>query len=420
MEELMPYEERIINETLNKVNKRKLKRYTKTKKNKYENYLVVYNSEHHVFVGILVKRLLNKNLASAIILDAGTLSRKLVKTGMAGFREERPDNIQLLNYEDYLKDYQDDGYDLYLQNHEDNSLSKVAYASTYIKLPIIKKLLEKGHFSYVDSIIKYSNFIRSESESICCFDVENSSLSVEILKTLKENRCDYFIYEDIIKLNNLVQLNAEEGKVLIEKCSRAISAIYSLIKRYPDIYSVESILDYCRRYEIYHGVSSFEKTINHLEEVINNSRRYGFPVDYYPNDLGRRYEFFIYCSERMRDIIGNSDCNKMYHEKAKLRKRYNYSKDDYQIVFEDDMEHLKEIGSYFVGDTYFVSQSKLKQNEYYWLLDNRNKKEKALIVIHDGKISNMVSYDSNYPDKKMKRFVSEWLNICKTKGLKFA
>ena len=62
--------------------------------------------------------------------------------------ERSTKHLQLFNYDQYLKDNKDDGFDI-LENHDKvrfDLVKKIAYATTYLKYPAIKNIVEKGYY----------------------------------------------------------------------------------------------------------------------------------------------------------------------------------------------------------------------------------------------------------------------------------
>ena len=409
----LPYENKMIKEALSLIDRNKVSEYSKENK-ALQNYLVVYSGKYKKFFGIYASRYLRNNHGSArIIEDAGDISssmRRLKRGLIYNDAVETDNNIQLFNYEEYLKDNKNDGFEI-LENHDKSIFGlkmKASYAVTYLKHPNIKAYAEKGYYRLIEDILRN------------CYDVddilnvkpEGLRIDAQCQKFLNENEAkrEWWIYLHWLNKNDSVSL--EQLKYIYEN-NISINEIYDLVNDY-GYYTVSNLIDYVNRCVMYQGLEH-RRIIMNLSAYILYVKKHNIKANPFPNDLAKAFKCIDSMESKLVTYI-NTDYRNNYHYSYKRRNKYCFKDENYYIKAENDIDNVTE--KTIILEGFDITQSIKKDTDYFWLCDTKTKREIALIRTQ-GKLNKTRflrttrKYRNTPLSGKEKTFLKKWLDYRK-------
>lgn len=394
----------MIDETLKKIPRDELVSYYD---DEIQKYLVVYSKDAKLFYGISVKRFLEHKYEAALILNRDNNLHQILRRLRKGSNSNPEDlysQVILFNYEDYLDDYKDDGYDLYINGKTDLILDKVKYSITFQAYPYIKEIVKAGYSNLATDIINHYNL-----KELSDFRLERLKIdkqSKEFLNKYKR-KIDWWISLD--KINRIDNVTFEQLQFFHQN-SVHLYDLYCLLKN-NSVYTVKSVIDYINHCAIYQGYK-VSLGIAGLYGYLNIAKKIYAEVNYYPNDLKKEYNYASIISEDFR-LACRRDIAKRYHYSYKRRIPYEFRDDNYYIKSENDIEHIKQISKLFCN--YNITEAITNESNYYFIYDAKTDKEIALIndfnFYTKNKISNkVIKYDNRPVTRKEKAFINKWLN----------
>lgn len=409
-----PYEEKIIKEAMSLIDRDKVVEYCEIEKDKIQNYLVVYSGTSKKFCGICASRFLQNNYDSAIIIenvsDVIYHLKRLYRKRLMNSGERSNKHLQLFNYDQYLKDNKDDGFDI-LENHDKarfDLVKKIAYATTYLKYPAIKNIVEKGYYRLAEELC-YNDYA---AEVLLNKDVKEIKINEQCKKYLNDNNASSNWWLYLHKLNEIDCVSYDQLTYMFEN-NFVIDDFYNLIVE-PNCYSVKSLIEYVNRCVMYQGYEP-RKVISDLLIYHFNGKNILKKLDHYPNDLVKSSKFAS-TTKLKYDCVASREYRNKYHYNYSNRNRYCFKDKDYYIKAENDIDKVTQASR--IIDYYDITQYMKENTDYYWLCDAETDKEITLLRINKITTKKLLKnairkYDGLPLSQKELSFIKKWLEYRK-------
>ena len=418
MDNYFPYEEKMIKEAMNLIDKDKVQEFSGTEDDKVMNYLIVYSQYSNRFYGIYASHFLKGNFASATIIkdpeDIKYYLKRVMKTRLIKNQEVSYNHFQLFNYEEYLKLNENDGFDI-LEKYDSCTFdlkNRIVYAAIYLEYPNIKDYVEQGYYKLVEEMLNDYSTASTLLEN----NIEDMQIDEQCKEYLKDKDNTAYWWINLDRINKIDNISIDQLKYMYEN-DFSIETVCSLIKAYEQ-YTVSSLLDYVSRCVMYQGYEP-RRVIDDLYGYINGAEKYLVNIDYYPNDLAKAYKF-VYSLYTKYDTLNNINIINNYQYNYKNRNRLYFKDDNYYIKAENNIDNVRNKGRLFF--LYDISLTTYNDIDCFWLCDAKTNKEIAIIRTSNSfnkkqLISNVRKYNDMPLSHKEKTFMKKWFEYRKNINL---